>query len=392
MRRVGQNGASHRPLNRCVGHPQSGPQRTHGPAAYTDDELDLIRRALNLAEGESIRPEAVSLPDDRAVSPEPVADRLESWTGEEGMLSAASREAFWQFGRKQLKRRRVRAWAILVLGAVLFLAIASQFPETSILPQWGRDMGAAAMLAVFLAALCCEYVDSSLGMGYGTTLTPILLLVGFEPLQIVPAVLLSEFVTGLCAAALHHRDGNVDFLTDRKAQRTAILLSVLSVVGALAAVTVALSVPKFWLKLIIAVIILSVGMVILATIHRRMAYRRSHIIALGAVAAFNKGLSGGGYGPLVTGGQVVSGVTAKHAVAITSLAEGLTCFVGLSAYLLITGTLDWGLAVPLTLGALLSVPMATLTVRRLPESFMRASIGVVTCLLGALTLVRLFWD
>ena len=37
-------------------------------------------------------------------------------------------------------------------------------------------------------AFVCEFVDSTLGMGYGTSLTPILLLMGFEPLQVVPAV------------------------------------------------------------------------------------------------------------------------------------------------------------------------------------------------------------
>jgi uncharacterized membrane protein YfcA len=51
------------------------------------------------------------------------------------------------------------------------------------------------------------------------------------------------------------------------------------------------------------------------------------------VAAFNKGLSGGGYGPLVTAGQVVSGLPPKHAVAISSVAESFTCVVGLAAYL-----------------------------------------------------------
>jgi uncharacterized membrane protein YfcA len=46
-------------------------------------------------------------------------------------------------------------------------------------------------------------------MGYGTTLTPVVLLLGFEPLHVVPAVLLSEFVTGLVAAGFHHKVGNV---------------------------------------------------------------------------------------------------------------------------------------------------------------------------------------
>ena len=81
----------------------------------------------------------------------------------------------------------------------------------------------------------------------------------------------------------------------------------------------------------------------------------------------------------------------KQAVAITSLAESLTCVVGLIAYILMRGNIDFTLAIPLTCGAMLSVPMATLTVRKLPEYVMRTSVGVTTCLLGLFTLVKLFW-
>lgn len=291
--------------------------------------------------------------------------------------------------RNGASSRRIQLWAVAVLAIVVVLGIQAVWPQTNVLPDLGDRMGAGALLTIFLAALFCEYIDSSLGMGYGTTLTPLLLLAGFEPLQIVPAVLCSEFITGLSAGLLHHRDGDVDLLRDRRVQGTLLLLSLLSVAGVLVAVTLALSIPKFWLKAIIATIILSVGVMILTTIRRQLAYRRSHIIGLGAVAAFNKGLSGGGYGPLVTGGQVVSGIRPKHAVAITSLTESLTCAVGLTAYVLIHGTLDWALAIPLTAGALLSVPMATLTVGKLPEAVIRGSVGVVTCLLGLLTFVKL---
>ena len=307
------------------------------------------------------------------------------------MWKQRSRELVIGVSRASARSRRLRLWASAVTLIVLLLGLQMVFPQWRLLPDLGASFGAGIFLAVFLAALFCEYIDSSLGMGYGTTLTPLLLLVGFEPLQIVPAVLLSEFVTGISAGLLHHRDGNVDLLRDRRVQGTVILLSVLSAAGVILAVTLALSIPKFWLKAIIAIVILSVGVVILATIRRQLAYRKSHIIVLGTVAAFNKGLSGGGYGPLVTGGQVVSGISPKHAVAITSMAEGLTCLVGLSAYLLVSGNLEWGLAVPLTLGAVLSVPIATLTVRKLPEAVIRGSVGVVTCMLGLLTLVKLLW-
>jgi len=262
--------------------------------------------------------------------------------------------------------------------------------EWGLLPDFGISMGTGMVLAVFFAAISCEYIDSSLGAGYGTTLTPLLLLAGFAPLQIVPAILLSEFITGISAGISHHRDGNIDFLRDRKAQGTALLLSMLSIFGVLVAVTLALHISTFWLTTMIATIILSIGIVILATIRRQLEYCRSHIVVLGTIAAFNKGLSGGGYGPLVTGGQMVSGISPKHAVAITSVTEGLVCLVGLIAYLIMGGTLCWVLAIPLLLGALLSVPIATLTVRKIPETFMRGSIGVITCLLGALTFVKLF--
>lgn len=287
--------------------------------------------------------------------------------------------------------RRVTLWALLVAGAVVLLGMDSLVGNLHFFPESMGHPQSGTLVMIFLAALFCEYIDSSLGMGYGTTLTPALLMAGFAPLQIVPCVLLSEFVSGLAAVLMHHRDGNVDMLRDTQARTAALTLSVLSAAGAIAAVMLSLQVPEMWRKGIIGAIILLAGLTTLLTAGRRLRYRTSQLIGLGALAAFNKGLSGGGYGPLVTAGQVVSGLSPKKAVAITSFAESLTCLVGLAAYMLLKGDLDWILALPLTLGALLSVPMATLTVRRLSESVIRTSVGAVTCVLGLLTLAHLLW-
>ncbi|MBM4130263.1 sulfite exporter TauE/SafE family protein [bacterium] len=288
-----------------------------------------------------------------------------------------------------LSSRRTRLWLVLVGGVLATLTTLHFIPgwETGARETLGLSM--LGMMAIFLAALVCEYMDSSLGMGYGTTLTPLLLLAGFEPLQIVPAVLISELMTGLAAGLLHQRDGNVDFLRDARARRTTLLLGSLSAVGAILAVWLAVSISKFWLGLFITAIILAMGVIILLSRHRRIPYRPGGIVAVGAVAAFNKGLSGGGYGPLVTSGQVVSGLPAKHAVAVTSLAESFTCLIGVLAYLALGKSIAWELAVPLALGALLSVPMATLTVRRVSEATLRGLVGWVTLLLGMIALFKL---
>lgn len=286
-------------------------------------------------------------------------------------------------------RRRLLLWLALVGSTVALLALNALRPDWGLLPGFLAAEPGTALLAVFAGALFCEHLDSSLGMGYGTTLTPVLLIVGFEPLQIVPAVLFSELLSGLTAGAMHQRDGNVDLLGDARARHTALLLTVLSAVGAIAAVSIAISIPKFWFSVGITAIVLSMGVVTLATMRRRIPYRPANVIAVGVVAAFNKGLSGGGYGPLVTAGQVVSGVPARQAVAITSVAEAFTCLVGLVTYIAFTGMPDWSLAAPLAAGALLSVPVATVTVKRLPESVLRGAVGILTLVLGCVSLAKL---
>ena len=291
--------------------------------------------------------------------------------------------------RIPLHGRRMRLWLFLTAGSIAVLTTQVIMPQWHILPGSANLGYDGTVFAIFLAALLCEYVDSTIGMGYGTTLTPLLILFGYEPLQIVPVVLLSELLTGLAAGVMHQHDGNVDFFRDAAARRTTLLLASLSAAGALAAVALAVQISKHWLGLIITGIVMSMGVVILATRRRQLRYRAGGIVAVGAVAAFNKGLSGGGYGPLVTAGQVVSGLPAKRAVAVTSVAESVTCLVGVLAYLAVGKTLAWNLAVPLTMGALLSVPMATVTVRHLPERTVRGVVGTFTLVLGVVALLRL---
>ncbi len=265
---------------------------------------------------------------------------------------------------------------------------------------------------IMVIAFFAEYVDSSLGMGYGTTLTPVLLLLGYEPMQIVPAVLLSELITGLLAGILHHNLGNAELLPSNfsflkitasvkkngiKASflqncpihlKIALIISSCSILGTLAAVLLAVNIPALWLKLYIGVMVLAIGVVILLSGRTNQGFSWSRITALGLVASFNKGLSGGGYGPVVTGGQILAGVEGKSAVAITSLSEGLTCLVGVILYCLTRGSVDWTLAPWLAVGSVLSVPFAALTVKHIKTDYLKWFIGAATLLLGTATLIQ----
>ncbi len=280
-------------------------------------------------------------------------------------------------------------WATIFFIAVSFLLISSADPALlTKLAETSRSFLTWQVLAIVLAAFACEYVDSTLGMGYGTTLTPALLLVGFEPLQIVPAVLLSELLTGLTSGVLHHGAGNVNFRKGSRHRHVAMLLAVCSIVGTVIAVTVSLQIPKWALKGYIGLLVFGIGVTILALRNRTYGFSWKKIAGLGMLAAFNKGMSGGGYGPVVCGGQLLSGLEAKSAIGITSMAEGLTCVVGVIMFLLTVG-IDGRLALPLVIGAMLSVPLSVHSVKAFSGKWLRKAIGVTTLILGATTLIRL---
>ncbi len=264
-------------------------------------------------------------------------------------------------------------------------------------------------ITMVLIAFLAEYVDSTLGMGYGTTLTPLLLLMGFSPLQIVPTVLLSELFTGLLAAFMHHRVGNVkfDFRNDpesrikkrlgklgymprSKESKVAIVLALCSIIGTILAVFIAVNLPKFYLKLYIGILVSVMGIIILARHKKSHKFSWKKIIGLGAVASFNKGLSGGGYGPVVTSGQILSGIDSKASISITSLAEGLTCFVGVITYIILNINIDWILAPYLITGAIASVPLSAYTVKKIKTKKFTLIIGIATLFLGLFTLAKLF--
>jgi uncharacterized membrane protein YfcA len=262
---------------------------------------------------------------------------------------------------------------------------------------------------VFIISLLAEYMDATIGMGYGTTLTPLLLLIGFSPLQIVPSILLSQFFSGIFAATLHHGTGNVTFdfkndtehkivkrlgklgyLPKSNASKVAMVLVISSIVGVIVAVLIALALPIFYLKLYISLIIVSMGIIIVARHKIQNKFSWNKIIGLGVLASFNKGISGGGYGPLIVSGQILSGVETKNSIGITALAEGATCFIGVITYFIVGTNIDWLLAPYLVIGSLISVPISVYTVKKMPIKKFTLIIGLATTILGLFSLYKLF--
>jgi uncharacterized membrane protein YfcA len=279
----------------------------------------------------------------------------------------------------------------LIVSCLTIVSFLNYQPTNVHVPTW------VVVILLFLISSFCEYIDSSLGMGYGTTLTPLLLTFGVLRQEIVPVILLSEFLTGLFSGVAHHREGNVNLITNKNIKTAVTYLAIPSVIGVVVATVMGSqlkAVGQHYANLYIGVMIVSIGIYLIYSNYFRNVSQRSisrfRLFSLGTLAAFNKGVSGGGYGPLMTGGQLLTGVKEKEAIVITSICECFTCITGLIVYFLLGGSLNLFYAIPLCMGSLLSVIPAAKTIRVLPEGLLKNAIGWSTLVLGLFTCWKFF--
>ena len=268
------------------------------------------------------------------------------------------------------------------------------------------------LLLIFLAFVC-EYIDSSLGMGYGTILSPVLIILGFDPVVAVPAVLLSQACGGFAASVFHHQFKNVSFHPNSKDLKIVFVISSFGVFATIIAALIAINIPKVLLKTYIGVLVLLMGIIILA--NRKFNFSWKKMIGLGILSSFNKGISGGGFGPIVTAGQIMAGQKHKAAIGTTTLAEApiciasfFTCLIartateidmpimsmGVKEFLSIMFSpkmFQWELLLALFLGSVLVAPFGALTTRKLNEKYMHLILGVLIIVLGLWTLMKTYF-
>ena len=223
-------------------------------------------------------------------------------------------------------------------------------------------------------------------MGYGTALTPALLLAGLSPLKIVPAVMVSQLAGDIVVSIFHHRLGNANFKLGSVELHVALILGCSGILAPLVASLVALRLSGMVIKYYVAAMTTIIGLFLLSNKRIRGRLSRGKALLLSLIAGFNKGLTGGGYGPLIAGGQVILGAEARSAVAITALAEGLTCTVATVVYYL-SGTIDVSIAGPMTLGTILSAPLAAMTIKRSGSVRIRKLMGLAALGLGLACLI-----
>ncbi|MFX1339551.1 MAG: TSUP family transporter [Promethearchaeota archaeon] len=255
------------------------------------------------------------------------------------------------------------------------------------------------ILLIIILAFIFETLDSAAGMGFGTCMAPILFLLGYSPLQIVPTLLISQAITGLTNAFFDHEFGNVNF-SFRPLNDTTRFTFLVAIFGCLAIffsiflIYFTFKSPVMIIKIYVAILVLSMGLIGLSRLrikeNKNVIFKPKLFIAFSALAGFNKGIGGGGYGPVMTMGQIYSGVYEKSATAIVSLAEALVSITGIITFFLISLAgieLDLVLLPSIFTGGFIAAILSPYLVRIMPNLIWKILIPIYTIIMGIVSLL-----
>ena len=256
---------------------------------------------------------------------------------------------------------------------------------------------------IIILAFLFETMDSCAGMGFGTGLTPLLLLMGYEPLQIVPILLISEAITGFTAGFFHHEFENAIFKIKKPLNKETKIMYMIAGIGCFSIIMsvfityYSIKFSKDIIQSYVAILVLLMGIIAMFKLTGKFSsYKPKLLIFFSGLAGFNKGIGAGGYGPVVMLGQLFSGIYEKTATAIVSLSEGIVCVAGVLAFVFVPIftnqpiEIDFILLPSIFTGGFFAAVISPYLVRIFPNKLWRIVIPVYAIAIGVYLLIKLY--
>ncbi len=247
------------------------------------------------------------------------------------------------------------------------------------------------LIAIAIAGFLAQFIDGSLGMGYGVTSTTLLLTLGVTPALASASVHLAEIGTSAVSGASHWRLGNVNM-------RVLLMLGVPGGAGAFLGAIVLSNLALDAARPAVSLILLVLGGVIaLRFIHgRRVAAahraggsepaplggtsvrRKWALIPLGLVGGFLDASGGGGWGPVTTSTlMAASRMQPRKIIGTVSGSEFIVAGAASIGFLLALGSagIDPAIVAMMLLGGAIAAPLSAWLVSRIDDRALGTSVG-----------------
>jgi len=248
--------------------------------------------------------------------------------------------------------------------------------------------GFEMIILIVVLSITMETIDSSLGMMYGTLLSPLLMMLGFSPHLVVPAILLSQATGGIAGTIFHHKYKNADFGGLNHHMKIVLAIVLAGIIAVILGVLFASFITETMLMIYIGIIAIIMG--ILCLLKFSFGFKWWKIAAVGFLASFNKSATGGGFGPLASTGKIVSGVDSRVSVATTTFSEVPLCMIGFATYVLVKGVPELPFTLTLVAGTIVGGMFGPFICAKINHKKMRRMVGALAIISGAMLLIKVF--
>ncbi len=254
-----------------------------------------------------------------------------------------------------------------------------------------RGVGMDKLITFALAGLVAQFIDGSLGMGFGVIGTSLLVASGATAASASAVIHAAKVGTALVSGGSHWKFGNVHW-------RTVGLIGLPGALGAYFGATFLSSVDGSNVAPFTAVILCCLGAYMLYRFAFDVArasvdpssLRVRFLVPLGVVGGVIDAIGGGGWGPVATPTLMTAGrMEPRTAIGSASLAELLVALGASLGFLLHlrSGQVNWSHVAALLGGAVVVAPFAAWVVKVIAPRVLGTLVGVLIVVLNVRTIL-----
>ena len=187
-------------------------------------------------------------------------------------------------------------------------------------------------MLVFLLWFIVSIIDSSIWMLFGTIISPILLFY-HDPKEVIPAILLSQWLYWIISSIRHHRNSYVDFSISRKSDLKFISMIILPwLIASILGFFIAIKVNGVFIRAYIWWLVFLIWILILKW--KKINFSNGKMMFIWFLSSFNKILTWWWFWPFITWWQIFIWINSKRAIAMESLSKSIICLFWFLLYYL----------------------------------------------------------
>jgi siroheme synthase-like protein len=290
-------------------------------------------------------------------------------------------------GPAQRKWQRIVKWCLfafvfMILGhAILSLVPLGGFAE--FLRALPKEFDARAFGIMTAAGFLAQFVDGSMGLGYGTISTTFLLAYGVSPAIVSSRVHSARVFSSGVSGYSHHRFGNIN----KKLFRTIVIPGV---IGAVLGATLAYFGKEYsnYVRIPLSFYTIYLGYYIIrkAFARRKAGDKVRRAGWLASIGGFMDAFAGGGWGTLVTSTLISKRKNPRYVIGSVCLAEFFVVLASSITFFILLRSIPLIDIAGLIAGGIIAAPIAARLAGKLPARTMFIAVGSLVILTSCNTL------